>query len=954
MLGLNIKQPPRILLIFIFLGSPLKAQSQVRWTSSSDLPQVQSDILSPVGSSFDFSLGTFRDDFLPTRVNRDEWSLHWEEFGSTNQGGNGSNFSGSKTLLTNAEPFTLTRPVYLWCSDGDFVGSEHLLVSGGNWRWPDTGSGSAEADFDLATLDPAEAIVGVLNRGSRHFRTEIKQGGRSFQAWVAANFTPMERRDPFIVGQSADPDLDGRSNLAEFLAGSLPGDGLADFRWHTRLKVERDGPSGPLIRFGIALPTGSDRLARWELFESTGGLDGKDFNLIPSRIEQGEPDQEQVIFKAGADPLLNRCFRFVSASPGTWIKNPLAHGVTARITMDEVEGAPVESLQGLPVTFENDPERTPSGFLGQARTFVKSERDRMTIGDSDLVHPINEKSFGVSLWYQANALTGGSSCLLSQSDESGIDWMIWITDTQIRFGVTRRSGGMEVLVFDHTLEVSEWTHLAAHFDIDDPSLSLSLNGKVVTSKPAFLGVRRMGRPIHLGYGKVSGMESRNYFDGQIDEVLFWSGPRAAQVIELAADLEAAGHPFPYPGHFEAFHRRPRHRYAGISDPGGNLPDVGSGRVDLRAQGTPVLEDGAWRYNGTGAYHFASGGEVMASPEGSLLVAFRADGNDDRAILGCGDPETGGFALALEGGRLVLDYHAGSGRTRLVGHPSLPTTPGVQGCLLNWSAAGVSMRVYGLSPPVSGPPASEFPPGEFTIGKGKFYAAEELNYFSGRVFEVRIDHLAMTARHLKDAVEDLHGVECWGDSLTSAMLGGGGSDWPGILSQLRGGIGVGRHAFPGEGSPQIREHFERFNKHRNRLHIIWSGNNSFLRGVQSECEEIARVIGQLETDRFLVVGLPNRTSLTQTDAVIAEIGTKHAEINTELARIYGDRFVDFQKNIQDDYVPVDPDDSDDLSRQIMPRSMRDMAGTRNHLSTVGAEFLARVLKGRLELLGWGVD
>jgi hypothetical protein len=48
--------------------------------------------------------------------------------------------------------------------------------------------------------------------------------GDAYGAWKSANFTAAELANPNISGDNADPDGDGLSNIAEYIAGTNPRD----------------------------------------------------------------------------------------------------------------------------------------------------------------------------------------------------------------------------------------------------------------------------------------------------------------------------------------------------------------------------------------------------------------------------------------------------------------------------------------------------------------------------------------------------------------------------------------------------------------------------------------------------------------------------------------------------------------------------------------------------------
>ncbi len=86
-----------------------------------------------------------------------------------------------------------------------------------------------------APLNPGvyDTHWGMLQEGVAWFGEQIVQTiavtQTLYQAWTADYFTPAERADAAISGETADPDGDGFGNLQEYIAGTNPRDSQSQF-----------------------------------------------------------------------------------------------------------------------------------------------------------------------------------------------------------------------------------------------------------------------------------------------------------------------------------------------------------------------------------------------------------------------------------------------------------------------------------------------------------------------------------------------------------------------------------------------------------------------------------------------------------------------------------------------------------------------------------------------------
>ena len=258
------------------------AAARITWQSSrgsaaNPITNLQSDG-AELDASFQFELGAFKDlpdgsPFNPTAANVAEWEAQWCA-ASTPAPYNispNSFFTGSFQLESNAAPFEVGDPAFIWGFDIRAGRGEWILLRRDSWVWPTVAGGGGinpvTTFFTVsATFNDLETIVGEVNGTGFLMQTEEVNlsSGTTYAEWVATNFTAAEQADLEISGETADPDRDGSSNLFEFATGTAPKD-AGSFPECT-INITAAG------EVQITFPENPDALVAWSL-EASSDLD---------------------------------------------------------------------------------------------------------------------------------------------------------------------------------------------------------------------------------------------------------------------------------------------------------------------------------------------------------------------------------------------------------------------------------------------------------------------------------------------------------------------------------------------------------------------------------------------------------------------------------------------------------------------------------------------------------
>ena len=208
-----------------FLLSPVCA-SQIIWRSPLDLVKTNylSDGSTEMENDFQFQLGAFLNEFIPTAENVDEWNQHWVAADSSPYNATTHLFASSVILENNAAPFQVNRDAYIWGFTGKHGTQEWILLKHQDWKWPASNGGIG---FPINwNVDPATvAVVGDVHGPDFVMKSDqvhINSTASPADQWLATNFTSEQLQNTKISGWNANPDGDESTNLFEFLAGSDP------------------------------------------------------------------------------------------------------------------------------------------------------------------------------------------------------------------------------------------------------------------------------------------------------------------------------------------------------------------------------------------------------------------------------------------------------------------------------------------------------------------------------------------------------------------------------------------------------------------------------------------------------------------------------------------------------------------------------------------------------------
>lgn len=201
----------------------LRADIAIHWSGPAGEPYwTKGD--EPLGSSFVWELGAFKDDFQPSRRNFDQWAAYWVPLDRVAHDEVGGGFARTTTLRENSNPFTANGRAYIWgyALRGE---SDWVLLKSDAWTWPDLSDSLSFPRFWQAQT--AQTVVGEMDPDGNPFflRTERFRADppRVYaDDWLAAVFSDNDLDDPAISEWDRDPDGDGWTNLVEMGLGTNP------------------------------------------------------------------------------------------------------------------------------------------------------------------------------------------------------------------------------------------------------------------------------------------------------------------------------------------------------------------------------------------------------------------------------------------------------------------------------------------------------------------------------------------------------------------------------------------------------------------------------------------------------------------------------------------------------------------------------------------------------------
>lgn len=191
------------------------------------------------------------------------------------------------------------------------------------------------------------------------------------------------------------------------------------------------------------------------------------------------------------------------------------------------------------------------------------------------------------------------------------------------------------------------------------------------------------------------------------------------------------------------------------------------------------------------------------------------------------------------------------------------------------------------------------------------------------------------------------VAAWGDSHTSGFAAT--PEAVGYASVLAG-IAPGRPVFDGgvagETSTQIAQRQTRDSAHRGWASVFWYGGNNQW-DPDTIAADIARSVASLEPDNGRYLVLPVLNQAVEQERRGGWLHARIIDLNAQLARTYGDRFLDVRQLLVDAAGDT-PQDQRDRRDDVPPSSLRSDGV---HLNRAGYGLVARAVLQALETRGW---
>ena len=187
------------------------------------------------------------------------------------------------------------------------------------------------------------------------------------------------------------------------------------------------------------------------------------------------------------------------------------------------------------------------------------------------------------------------------------------------------------------------------------------------------------------------------------------------------------------------------------------------------------------------------------------------------------------------------------------------------------------------------------------------------------------------------------IRFYGDSLTNGL---GINTYPSKVGALSGyqalNFGIG-----GETSTQIRTRLVADTARQNMPTVIWAGRNNFQSPTTVKAD-IAAMVAALGHNRYLVLGV---TNATQSDEYVGQpYHTTISQLNTDLAAIYGTRFIDIRSILVNAGTNTGQD-LIDKNNDAIPLSLRTDT---IHLNRLGNNVVADAVYAKIDLLRGGVE
>lgn len=168
-----------------------------------------------MAAGFTFELGVFVDGFVPSSGNAASWLEHWSPEHTTSYDFAEQRFSETYEVLDNEPPLEAGAKAWIFGHRDSPTGSEWILFRASDWLWPEVDVVFPNT-YDWNAKDAREVVLGTIQPTGVPFLMQSALV-RSYTQWQTLHLTG----EP-LFAPNQDPDLDGSSNLLEFVFGTDP------------------------------------------------------------------------------------------------------------------------------------------------------------------------------------------------------------------------------------------------------------------------------------------------------------------------------------------------------------------------------------------------------------------------------------------------------------------------------------------------------------------------------------------------------------------------------------------------------------------------------------------------------------------------------------------------------------------------------------------------------------
>jgi len=241
-----------ILSLLMFLPCLVNA-TQILWYCPPERLNLTEDGVE-MGGSFRFELGAFKDGFVPTTNNLNEWSEHWIPAQRTVYNEEHDWFTNRLTV-TEDSPISRGSAAYIWGFSGDPANGEWMLFRNAGWTWP----GPSPRNPVLKMWSTSAVNVVIIGG--------VSEGYATLRSATVTNVPPPETQwDQWALehlgNASADPREDANGNgMEDGLEFVLGIDGASNFSVAgLEIRIVKDEAGENVVE--LVVPRRSDRPAR--------------------------------------------------------------------------------------------------------------------------------------------------------------------------------------------------------------------------------------------------------------------------------------------------------------------------------------------------------------------------------------------------------------------------------------------------------------------------------------------------------------------------------------------------------------------------------------------------------------------------------------------------------------------------------------------------------------------